>query len=151
GLARAAGLRYLDDWKVRSEIATAVQTTINAGFGASHCLCHGDLGNLELLMVAAARFSDVTLKAHAAHIATGYVRSTEATGWQCGGPLQVETPGLMMGLAGIGDGLLRLARPALPSVLMLEPPGALDGRARKRLDGRPSTGHEQVQPEHADQ
>ena len=36
---------------------------------------------------------------------------------------RVETPGLLSGLAGIGFGLLRAARPELvPSVLALEPP-----------------------------
>jgi lantibiotic modifying enzyme len=34
----------------------------------------------------------------------------------------VETPGLMTGLAGIGDGLLRIAAPQLPSLLMVQPP-----------------------------
>ena len=35
----------------------------------------------------------------------------------------VETPGLMVGLAGIGYELLRLADPAvIPSILLLEPP-----------------------------
>jgi type 2 lantibiotic biosynthesis protein LanM len=162
GLARAAGLRYLDDWKVRSEIATAVQTTIKLGFGklgfgkqgfgkqgseASHCLCHGDLGNLELLTVAAAKFGDTALKKHAAQVGTRILRSIEESGWRCGVPLHVETPGLMMGLAGIGDGLLRLAKPGLPCLLMLDPPGPLHGRARKHLDGRPREGGEQIQPD----
>lgn len=40
-----------------------------------------------------------------------------------GVPFNVETPGLMTGLAGIGYGLLRLADPQnVPSVLLLELP-----------------------------
>ena len=38
-----------------------------------------------------------------------------------GTPLEVESPGLMTGLAGVGHGLLRLAAPdRIPSVLLLE-------------------------------
>jgi lantibiotic modifying enzyme len=41
----------------------------------------------------------------------------------CATPGGVETPGLMLGLAGIGYGLLRLADPdRVPSVLALEAP-----------------------------
>jgi lantibiotic modifying enzyme len=37
--------------------------------------------------------------------------------------MEVESPGLMTGLAGIGYGLLRLAKPArVPSILTLEGP-----------------------------
>jgi lantibiotic modifying enzyme len=44
-------------------------------------------------------------------------------GWQCGGPQAVEMPGLMLGLAGIGYQMLRLAEPdRVPSVLVLAPP-----------------------------
>jgi lantibiotic modifying enzyme len=40
-----------------------------------------------------------------------------------GVPLGVETPGFMVGLAGIGYQLLRLARPdEVPSALLLAPP-----------------------------
>jgi lantibiotic modifying enzyme len=47
----------------------------------------------------------------------------DAAGWLCGVPLGVETPGLMLGLAGIGYQLLRLANPqAIPAVLLLDPP-----------------------------
>jgi lantibiotic modifying enzyme len=43
--------------------------------------------------------------------------------WRCGVPAGVETPGLMLGLAGIGYGLLRLGLPnRIPSLLSLAPP-----------------------------
>jgi hypothetical protein len=49
GLGRLAGLPHLDDATVREEIEIAVESTIEHGFGRSHCLCHGDLGNLEVV------------------------------------------------------------------------------------------------------
>ncbi len=49
--------------------------------------------------------------------------SIDRHGWQCGGPEAVEMPSLMLGLAGIGYEMLRLAEPDLvPSVLVLAPP-----------------------------
>ena len=35
------------------EIAVACDTTMRTGFGLNHSLCHGDLGNVELLTRAA--------------------------------------------------------------------------------------------------
>src|SRR6185437_3880694 len=53
GMARLASLPYSDDPAMRAEIALAIEITLAKGFGANHSLCHGDLGNLELLLSAA--------------------------------------------------------------------------------------------------
>jgi type 2 lantibiotic biosynthesis protein LanM len=123
GMGRLDSLSYLDDAEIRSEINTALQTTITKGFGSNHSLCHGDLGNLELLVQANLTFSDSPYKVHINRLTSIILESINRYGWLCGVPLGVETPGLMTGLAGIGYGLLRLAEPELvPSVLLLEPP-----------------------------
>jgi type 2 lantibiotic biosynthesis protein LanM len=124
GLARLASLPYQDDASIREEIAIALQTTLAQGFGMNHSLCHGDLGNLELLLAAAQ-----TLE-HAAYYldltqtyATMILKSIEREGWLTGVPSSVESPGFMTGIAGIGYQLLRLAEPELvPPVLTLAPP-----------------------------
>jgi lantibiotic modifying enzyme len=140
GLGRLAGLRYVDSWRVRSEILDAVKATIKTGFGRNHCLCHGDLGNVEFLAVAAARFGDVPLRRDVAQIAAGVMRGIDERGWRCGTLREVETPGYLTGLAGIGDGLLKVAETRLPSVLMLEPPSSPGvrvprGRRRALVEG----------------
>lgn len=120
GLARLRTMSWMDDDAVRFEIDAALATTEN-GFGGSHCLCHGDLGNLELLREAAARgrYDPRKLRRYEGAILT----AIERDGRRCGVPASVETPGLMAGLAGIGYGLLRCAAPEqVPSVLMLDPP-----------------------------
>jgi type 2 lantibiotic biosynthesis protein LanM len=123
GLSRLNMLPYLDDAEIRAEIDVAVKTTINHGFGRNHSLCHGDLGNLELLLQAAKRLEDGVLENLVRELTGKILGSMEVNGWLCGVPLGVETPGFMMGLAGIGYGLLRLAEPMLvPSIMMLEPP-----------------------------
>lgn len=125
GLARLHGLRHLDDAAARAEIAAALETTLAAGFGRNHSLCHGDLGNLETLLVASQVLDDPRWPAQVNRLAAMLLESIEQEGWLCANPLGVETPGLMTGLAGIGYELLRVAEPGrVPSVLLLEPPRA---------------------------
>lgn len=123
GLARLRMLPYLDNLAIRAEIDTAIKTTLEQGFGFNHSLCHGDLGNLELLLQASLIFKDPQLQIKVNHLTAVTLESIDKHGWLCGVPLNVETPGLMTGIAGIGYELLRLAAPErIPSVLVLEPP-----------------------------
>jgi len=123
GLARLRSLSQFDDAGVRREIEIALKNTLDRGFGLNHSLCHGDLGNLELLLEAGARLGNPQCFGRTKQIASMILESIKEDGWICGIPLGVETPGLMDGLAGIGYGLLRLANPArVPSVLTLAPP-----------------------------
>jgi lantibiotic modifying enzyme len=121
GLARLRSLRHLDDPAVREEIGAAVRTTLATGFGHNHSLCHGDLGNLELLLEA--ERAGLAPEGTAARVTARIAAHIEAEGWRCGNPMGVESPGLLTGLAGIGYGLLRAAAPGeVPSVLALEAP-----------------------------
>lgn len=123
GLARLLCLPYLDDAKMRSEINTALNTTLNQGFGKNHSLCHGDLGNLELLLQGSEILGEPQWRSQVDRLAGSILASISQHGWLCGIPLGVESPGLMTGLAGIGYGLLRLAQPSrVPSILALAPP-----------------------------
>ena len=126
GLGRLTALPCLEDSAVRQDIAIAIETTRTQGFGYNHSLCHGDLGNLDLLIEACVRLGRADLQPHINAIAARIVQDIRHHGWRCGNPLGVESPGLMTGLAGIGYGLLRLAEPTrVPSVLALAPPVAL--------------------------
>lgn len=123
GLSRLGLLPQLEDAELRAEIAIALQTTCEHGFGLNHSLCHGDLGNLELLLQAGALLDDPRRQAETRRITSMVVDSIDRDGWRSGLPRGVESPGLMTGLAGIGYGLLRLAAPEqVPSVLLLAPP-----------------------------
>ena len=123
GLARLCCLPYLDDVEIRTEINTALNTTLSQGFGRNHSLCHGDLGNLELLLKASQILDNPSCKTQVHRLSSIILESIEKHGCLCGVPLGVETPALMTGIAGIGYQLLRLAEPeCIPSVLLLEPP-----------------------------
>jgi type 2 lantibiotic biosynthesis protein LanM len=122
GLARLRTLSSLNDSHTAAEINMALQTTLANGFGHNHSLCHGDLGNLELLLQASETFAP-QWRCEVKRQADLILDQITQDGWRCGLPLGVESPGLMTGLAGIGYGLLRLAAPGrVPSVLVLAPP-----------------------------
>ncbi|WP_424639306.1 type 2 lanthipeptide synthetase LanM family protein [Embleya sp. AB8] len=121
GLARAdvLGLHDMRDTPaLREDLRLALSATVRAGARpGSHCLCHGSLGNAELLLLA---------REHGLHHGpgpTGFAAAAIEEGPRCGTPQHVETPSLMTGLAGIGYGMLRLATPErVPSLLLLRPP-----------------------------
>ncbi|HEX8818837.1 MAG TPA: type 2 lanthipeptide synthetase LanM family protein [Archangium sp.] len=122
-LGRLRSLRHLGDVRMRAELETALNTTLREGFGGGHSLCHGDLGNLEPLYVAGEVLGEPRWIRAALERAAHVLHQGRERGWLCGLPRGTETPGLMMGLAGIGYGLLRLSAPErVPSVLTLELP-----------------------------
>lgn len=130
GLGRIASLQFIDEPAIRQEISAALQTTISLGFGydhyvygPNHSLGSGDFGNLETLLVAAQVLQAPGYQETLERITAMLLESIDAYGWVTGTPLNVETPGLMNGLAGIGYQLLRLAEPGdVPSVLLLAAP-----------------------------
>lgn len=119
GMARIASLQRFPIPGAREEIDVALETTRRYGFGGNHCLCHGDLGNLDLLLHARDELGDnIDIAPLTIELAQRISRAP-----QCGIPLHVEPPGLMLGLAGLGLGLLRLVDSnQVPSVLVAGAP-----------------------------
>jgi hypothetical protein len=117
-LARLRAAEILGDEGLRAEAETALRTTrktveVMMRHGADDfSLCHGLAGNADVLLLAgdrdvAAAVGSFGLDAHAA--AGGR--------WACG-TTTGESPGLMLGLSGIGSFYLRLADAAVPSPLL---------------------------------
>lgn len=123
GLARLGSLQYHDDAAIRAEIHAAIQALLVEGFGRNHALCHGDMGNLETLLTATQLLPECYAREKFAPLQASLLQSMAESGWRSGMPLEVETPGLMLGLAGTGYALLRQAAPErVPSLLLLAPP-----------------------------
>jgi type 2 lantibiotic biosynthesis protein LanM len=122
GLARLDTRAWLDA-KADEEIRIALTTTIREGFGDNDSLCHGAMGNVDFLIKGSAAVGDGTCDAAAKSIVSEILDRVGDAKWRCATPDQVESPGLMTGLAGLGLGLLRLAAPGVvPSVLTLDAP-----------------------------
>lgn len=134
GLGRLLCRRLENDPQFDAEIEVALRTTIANGFGSNQSLCHGELGNLELILEAARTWPSLWSK-EAERLTANIVNTAKQDGWLCGNPLGVESPGLMTGLAGIGYGLLRCVEPArVPSILSFAPPiQALDRPTMKSV------------------
>jgi lantibiotic modifying enzyme len=123
GLSRICALRHQNDPALRGEIDVALSTTAARGFGSNHTLCHGDLGNAEILLYAAQTLGEPRWRAEANRAVAAVIHESRRSGWICGNPRAIESPGMMTGLAGMGYALLRFADPAaVPSILALEPP-----------------------------
>jgi type 2 lantibiotic biosynthesis protein LanM len=129
-LGRLAALDALAGPEIEEDVERALATTLALEMTPADHVCCGNLGRVEILLYAAGRLGDDGLRG-AAHSLAGRVleraRSAGGFGFSTepggpGGPGAIPwDPSLFHGAAGIGYGLLRLARPAaLPSVLALE-------------------------------
>jgi lantibiotic modifying enzyme len=135
GMARLRMMELLGgaaDLRVEAEIAiSAVAPTLTGNFDQTNCsLCHGAFGNADLLLSAASALGRPELRTVVERMAKMAIDRFERSRspWPCGVQGAGETPGLMLGLAGIGYFLLRLYDPdRIPSVLLF--PGAVEAIA----------------------
>ncbi|KKO53255.1 type 2 lanthipeptide synthetase LanM family protein [Paenibacillus sp. DMB20] len=122
-------LRLLENgyWDVHidEEINIALETTIQLGFGTEPVYCHGDFGQLEILL-----FADLILGRSDIRDAVNVVRAhllrlLNDQPWTITGVHRAfDIKGLMAGLAGAGFGLLKQAFPdKVPNILNLENDG----------------------------
>jgi type 2 lantibiotic biosynthesis protein LanM len=123
GMSRLDTFSSQRDDGVLVEIEAAVRATYERGFRSDHSLCHGYPSAAELMLLAERAGIATAQPPNASSWGEAMVNSIRQHGFVTGFPLGIETPGLMMGTAGIGYGLLRLTVPdRVPSVLLLEPP-----------------------------
>lgn len=106
-------------------ISKLIDIVLKFGFGNNHCICHGDLGNLEILFAFANKYNYDTLKSRIiAHLHQLVEKYGNSCNWTTGLPnSELKGLGLMNGMAGIGYELLRFIKwDNLKSVLILESP-----------------------------
>jgi lantibiotic modifying enzyme len=117
-------LAVLGDAATAAELEAGVATALAGDAHGGHTLCHGDVGNLAIVAHAAHRLGRDDWRAG---VAARLPRLLDAIAG-CPGvdsAFPDAAPGLMTGRAGVGHGLLMLARPLdVPFVLALEPPPA---------------------------
>lgn len=135
GLARLRSHQLGGDPLLLAEAAAAVDTATAGAFRAAKardeggpydpglCLCHGAGSLLELHVVAAEVTGDgehLAMARRLAELAVAGLAPALGAEVPCGVPGGGETPGLMLGLAGVAASLLRVADPsALPSPLLV--------------------------------
>lgn len=130
GLSRVRAYTLTQEEVYRREAEAALSCTSRtlaaptAPGQANYSLCHGSAGNAELLLYAARVFGDDSPRLLAEQVGQAGVERYRKTysPWPCGVLQGGETPGLLLGLAGIGHFYLRLQDPAgVPSVLIILP------------------------------
>jgi lantibiotic modifying enzyme len=128
-LTRLRAHEVLDDPHCLEEARAGLRTTVRetmsglADGSLSYCMCHGLAGNADVLLTAMRLLNGASetlgpiVEEIARRGATNHIDGGQP--WPCGIPISgQETPGLMLGLAGIGQFYLRLARPdSVTSVL----------------------------------
>ncbi|MGY0693960.1 type 2 lanthipeptide synthetase LanM [Virgibacillus sp. FSP13] len=121
GMSRLMLMNYFpNDRDIENEIRVSLDQTLKNGFGGTHSLCHGDLGNLDLLLLVADQFQRNDLEELALKAGVNIASEVRAGKTRYGMPSGAKSPGLMLGKAGIGYGFLRLAFPrTVPSILTL--------------------------------
>jgi type 2 lantibiotic biosynthesis protein LanM len=121
GFSRLRAWQILGDEELLAEARAALETVRgNIGSLQNYSLCHGEMGNADLLIHASQVLNEEAWLASAQAVAEeGFERfERRRVPWPCGLPGANETPGLMLGLAGIGHFYLRLADPTTPTVLL---------------------------------
>ncbi|WP_046212738.1 type 2 lanthipeptide synthetase LanM family protein [Paenibacillus wulumuqiensis] len=96
----------------------ALPNILHDGFGREQSLCHGDMGNGMILM----QYGRKTNRPAWLNVGKNLIieSATSRLKYQCGVGNEVETPNMMLGLAGIAYGMLYACHPELPNILDLE-------------------------------
>jgi hypothetical protein len=137
GLSRLRALRLLGDSRYAVEARTAVAQTFAAlrAPATNFSLCHGLFGNFEMLLWAAEQFGEQSWRAEVERRTDAAIAVFEGAvprPWPSGVAGNEPDPSLLVGEAGIGHYLLRLARPEVPSVLCPLAPVADENPASSR-------------------
>jgi lantibiotic biosynthesis protein len=129
GLSRLRLLEFVaDDPQLRPEVDAALQTASRYlsqpkdGFLRDFSYCHGLAASAEFLLEVGQQMGRPDILEAARHVGRFGIAQYGQTGWPCGVRVTGETPGLMLGTAGIGYFMLRLHAPdQVPSLLVLRP------------------------------
>lgn len=107
--------------ELNKDIKTALATTLKYGFGENDCLCHGNLGNTEILMEYGRMFNDIKTLDLCGEIREAACKRILGANYDSGRSYLYgyQIPGFMTGLSGMGYSLLRDINKELPCILSL--------------------------------
>ncbi|WP_280771570.1 type 2 lanthipeptide synthetase LanM family protein [Salipaludibacillus daqingensis] len=109
------------DTHIEWEVEEALATTLRFGFGNNRSYCHGDFGQLEILLKAQKVLKHKDLSAEINAVQSQLLALMKDQQWIRGVSRGTESKGLMVGLAGFGFGLLKQSDPeGVPNILSLD-------------------------------
>lgn len=119
-LAKVNILDSYQDSTLEKEINIALKNTITLSNSNSHCLCHGTLGNADILFTIGSKIKQQKLIDQAQILMINALDDIKNKQYKYGTPENIVSLGLFMGLSGIGYQLLRFANPQkIPSLFLL--------------------------------
>lgn len=107
---------------VKKDYDAAVDALKRYGKLNNHSLCHGTLGNADIMLTLSQLIQEKELADIAGDWVSQSLLEQEEQGWIGGLDPRVEMDGLMLGRVGFGYSCLRFIDPIIPSVLALELP-----------------------------
>jgi lantibiotic biosynthesis protein len=127
GLSRLRAYELTHDERYRDEARAALTSTAaSIEFSLksqtdNFSMCHGLGGNADIVATGGRTLGDARFASLAQEVAQAGLERFELSrnAWPCGVPDGGETPGLMLGVAGIAHFYLRLADNAIPSILLI--------------------------------
>lgn len=125
-LARCYMLQYVKDTvikkQIKEKINAAIETTLKSieETGLSHSLCHGKMGNLDILLSVSLQLKDEELEHKTKELYTYVITEMVKDGVRYGIPGTRGIVSFMQGISGIAYSALRNVNPNYPSVLSLE-------------------------------
>lgn len=106
---------------IESDIKKATKKILSNGIIQMQCLCHGNIGNIDILLETARALENRDLENYAKNILEKSVAEGIESGWKIGLTGKETNVGFMLGLSGIGYSLLRFRFPGVfPSILSVE-------------------------------
>lgn len=108
------------DQLLEQEIQLSLQQTLTGGFGHNASLCHGDLGNLEIVSLVSRYKKDTALKQRCLNTFHHLYEEVLNKNWTQGVFRGTESFNMMIGLSGYGYSLLQAyTEYGLPSLMSL--------------------------------
>jgi type 2 lantibiotic biosynthesis protein LanM len=109
---------HMDRWNfVLDDLARATASVRLHAAQDNHSLCHGTLGNVDILLTLAEATSDHSLRELALRLTAYVLEQKDKSGWVGGLTRSAEMHGLMLGLSGYGYAILRTIDERVPSIL----------------------------------
>lgn len=107
---------------LQEDAAVAVETTLNTGFNSNDCLCHGTLGNTEIILEYCKTIRNPEIQRQCSLVRNQIAKEICNDSYDCGRSYLYgyKIPGFMTGIAGMGYSLLRDIDKELPCILSIE-------------------------------
>jgi len=133
GLSRVLISKYYKDTILLDEVQIALDNVYKYGTSDDDCLCHGTMGNLEIVRILARFLGDRSYQQRTSQFLINRIHKEES--WKCKLlTSNMNTYGLFTGLSGVGYNLVRFANwSAVPSLIGLSLPYSRNMGNREHL------------------